>query len=43
MRFLPNRTWDMIDLPLGLLYIATNLEKHGYDVILIDGVMPSVT
>lgn len=31
----------MIDLPLGLLYIATNLEKHGYDVILIDGVMPS--
>ncbi|MBI5213367.1 MAG: cobalamin B12-binding domain-containing protein, partial [Nitrospirae bacterium] len=40
MRFLPNRSIDMIDLPLGLLYIGASLEGHGYNVALIDGVMP---
>ncbi len=40
MRFLPGRKWDMIDLPLGLLYIGASLEKHGYNVTLIDSVMP---
>lgn len=40
MRFLPNRAIDMIDLPLGLLYIASNLERYDYRVTLIDGVMP---
>lgn len=40
MKFLTNRVVDMIDLPLGLLYIAGSLEKYGYNVALIDGVMP---
>lgn len=40
MRFLANRSIDMIDLPLGLLYIGANLERHDYNVRLIDGVMP---
>jgi anaerobic magnesium-protoporphyrin IX monomethyl ester cyclase len=41
MKFLPNRTIDMIDLPLGLLYIGSSLSRHGYTVQLIDGVMPA--
>lgn len=40
MRFLPNRKWDMIDLPLGLLHVGANLQRHDYNITLIDGVMP---
>jgi len=40
MKFLATRTRDMIDLPLGLLYIGSNLERHGFSVKLIDGAMP---
>jgi anaerobic magnesium-protoporphyrin IX monomethyl ester cyclase len=43
MKFLPNRTIDMIDLPLGLLYLGASLSSHGYAVQLIDGVMPEGT
>lgn len=41
LRFLANRNRAAIDLPVGLLYISSILEREGHKVRLIDGVMPS--
>ena len=32
----PSATDDKLDAPLGLLYIASNLKKHGHDVRVVD-------
>ena len=39
-RFLPHRSWPMVSLPLGLLYLAAAIEKKGYRAEIIDGIMP---
>lgn len=37
--FWGNMEIPKIDLPIGLLYIAAELERNGYEVEVIDGVM----
>ncbi len=38
--YLPHRQRPMAYLPLGLLYIAAVLIKKGYEVDIVDGIMP---
>ncbi len=38
--FTPNNKTSSLHIPLGLLYIASPLLKSGYDVTVIDGILP---